>query len=263
MTYRVVVVDMDDTFLRPDKTYDRERFAAIKARLDALSVRFVVASGNQHAQLASFFEGFEDVSYVAENGHVVVDCVDGVLRPQVELPREVVLRAIDAIEAAGCGYVLSGVESAYIRADSDPDELRFAPLYYHRLKVVDDPRTAEDAFLKFAIPSDRPTETAAELAEVLGDDLTVVVSGTDGFDLNAPGVNKATGLTTLLAGWGLTPSDAIAFGDSGNDVEMLRAVGHAVATANARPETLAVADEVAPSCEEDGVLQVLERVFPA
>lgn len=54
-TIRVVAVDMDGTFLRPDDTYDSDRFARMRAIWDAEGVRFVVASGNQYAQLASFF----------------------------------------------------------------------------------------------------------------------------------------------------------------------------------------------------------------
>ena len=47
-----------------------------------------------------------------------------------------------------------------------------------------------------------------------------------------------------------------------NDLPMLEWVGHAVAVANAHPEVLALADEVTASNDDDGVAQVLERLFP-
>lgn len=255
----VVAVDMDGTFLRPDMTYDRERFAAVKARLDALGVRFVVASGNQHAQLASFFEGVADVSYVAENGHVVVDSADGVLRPQVRLDPALVRRVVSALDEHGCEYVLSGADSAWIRADSSTEHVRFARTYYHRLQLVDDPAGVDDQLLKLGVSTMQPDRVAEMLRPLVGDELELVVSGVDSLDLNAPGTNKATGLQTLLAGWGRTLDEVVAFGDSGNDVEMLTRAGHAVAMPHARPEVLALADEVAPS--PDGVLAVLEQVF--
>ena len=43
----LVAVDMDGTFLRPDNTFDRGRFAAVREAMPREGVRFVVASGNQ------------------------------------------------------------------------------------------------------------------------------------------------------------------------------------------------------------------------
>ena len=44
---------------------------------------------------------------------------------------------------------------------------------------------------------------------------------------------------------------------------MLAFVGESYAVANARPEVLAAAKHRAPANSEYGVLQVLERLFPA
>jgi len=56
-------------------------------------------------------------------------------------------------------------------------------------------------------------------------------------------------------------ADVLAFGDMPNDLPMLEWAGRAVAVANAHPEVLGVADEVTASNDDDGVAQVLERVF--
>jgi hydroxymethylpyrimidine pyrophosphatase-like HAD family hydrolase len=46
-----------------------------------------------------------------------------------------------------------------------------------------------------------------------------------------------------------------------NDLPMLEWAGAAYAMANAHPSVLALADHVAPAHDEDGVAQVLERLF--
>lgn len=63
----------------------------------------------------------------------------------------------------------------------------------------------------------------------------------------------------LLGHWGLGREQAAVFGDSANDVEMLRAAGTGVAMANASQPALEAADLLAPSNAEDGVLAVLEH----
>ncbi len=57
MTVKVIVTDMDGTFLNDAKQYDRPRFLAQFAQLQQQGIEFVVASGNQYYQLISFFPG--------------------------------------------------------------------------------------------------------------------------------------------------------------------------------------------------------------
>lgn len=56
----------------------------------------------------------------------------------------------------------------------------------------------------------------------LGDIMVPVTTGHGSIDLIIHGVHKANGLRILQARWGIEDSEVVAFGDSGNDVEMLR-----------------------------------------
>jgi hydroxymethylpyrimidine pyrophosphatase-like HAD family hydrolase len=68
-------------------------------------------------------------------------------------------------------------------------------------------------------------------------------------------------LAKLASDWGIAQDEVVAFGDMPNDVDMLRWAGRGYAVGNAHPSVLAVADERAPSIDEDGVAQVLERLL--
>ena len=93
--------------------------------------------------------------------------------------------------------------------------------------------------------------------------MTPTGGGNGCIDLIATGLHKAAGIRLLLDEYGVRPEECIAFGDSGNDLEMLAFVGESYAVANARPEVLAAAKHRAPANSEYGVLQVLEQLFPA
>ena len=64
---------------------------------------------------------------------------------------------------------------------------------------------------------------------------------------------KPRGMARMLARFGLTPAQCIAFGDGGNDIEMLRTAGIGVAMGNAAPNVKAAADYVTASVDEDGI----------
>lgn len=64
---------------------------------------------------------------------------------------------------------------------------------------------------------------------------------------------KGIGVEQLLRYYHLDKSEAMAFGDGNNDIEMLQAVGAGVAMENASPELKAVATEICGHVAEDGV----------
>ena len=70
---------------------------------------------------------------------------------------------------------------------------------------------------------------------------------------------KASGVEAVLKHYGLSKEDAMAFGDGGNDGEMLACVGLGIAMGNAVPETMTAADYVTDSCQEDGVVTALRH----
>jgi Cof subfamily protein (haloacid dehalogenase superfamily) len=110
-----------------------------------------------------------------------------------------------------------------------------------------------------------PTHTVEEMLAAgqasLRDEASVSTSGGNHIDVMAPGVDKASTLAEACRIHGVAAEEVVAFGDMTNDLPMLRWAGRGVAVANARPEVLAVADEIAPSNDDDGVAQVIEALL--
>lgn len=71
--------------------------------------------------------------------------------------------------------------------------------------------------------------------------------------------DKGRGLAELCRHLGLETEQAIAVGDSLNDIEILRAAGLSAAMGNACPEAKEAASIVAPDCDHDGVAWVIEN----
>ena len=80
-------------------------------------------------------------------------------------------------------------------------------------------------------------------------------------EFNPVGVDKGSGLRDLAGRLGVDLADVVACGDSANDASMLRAAGVGVAVSNATADVLSVADYLALSSCDDGVIaEVEERV---
>lgn len=80
-------------------------------------------------------------------------------------------------------------------------------------------------------------------------------------EIAAPGVSKAAALATLCQHWQVDAAEVIAFGDAPNDLPMLAWAGTAYAVANAHGSVLAATPNHTAGNDEDGVAQVLEKLF--
>ena len=83
---------------------------------------------------------------------------------------------------------------------------------------------------------------------------------TGGLDIFPATSGKAAGIKKVLAHYGITKEEAIAFGDAENDLDMFRAVHTAVAMGNAAPEVKAAAAYVAADVDDDGIFKALTHL---
>lgn len=261
---KMVAVDIDGTFVRSDYTYDIARFQSILSRMNSAGCNFVVASGNQYYQLRDLFPGYYDeLSFVAENGAFVKDRKELVFT--ANMPKETVDFVINVCrEYPEILNVLCGVESAYCQRGTVSREFfEFTKLYCHRLEWVDELKNVKDQILKFAptVPKEKTDLYCDILSKRLKGKVEPTTSGHGSIDLILPGCHKASGLKRLAERWGILPEQCIAFGDGGNDIEMLNYCGHSYAMENAPENVKNAAKYVCPSNEEDGVLVTLESIF--
>src|SRR5699024_11552270 len=68
---KAIAVDKDGTFFKSDNTFDEAYFNKIFKSMMDRDMKFIIASGNQYAQLRSFFPDKDhQIAYIAENGAV-------------------------------------------------------------------------------------------------------------------------------------------------------------------------------------------------
>ena len=70
---------------------------------------------------------------------------------------------------------------------------------------------------------------------------------------------KDIGIQKILDYFNFSKEEAMAFGDGGNDISMLKYVGTGVAMGNAKDDVKAIADYITDSVQEDGIVSALKH----
>lgn len=265
MSIKLIATNIDGTFLNSQKDYNRERFADLYAELKKRDIKFVVASGNQSFQLKSFFPDISDeLTFAAENGAHIISRGKELFAADMPRPAFEKALAILAADHQGEG-IICGKKSAYILETAPETFCNYTHQYYHRLARVPDLSAMfeKDTIVKMAFnfPEHLVDEKIAQLTGALQGVLFPVSTGEGDIDILVPDITKASALAALGNLWNIQPEEMAAFGDGGNDLEMLQFVGHGYAMSNAIPSIKAIADQVIDSNEQESVLTQIEKIL--
>lgn len=216
-------------------------------------------------QLKSFFPDISDeLTFAAENGAHIISRGKELFAADMPRPAFEKALAILAADHQGEG-IICGKKSAYILETAPETFYNYTHQYYHRLARVPDLSAmfGKDKIVKMAFnfPEHLVDEKIAQLTGALQGVLFPVSTGEGDIDILVPGVTKASALADLGNLWDIQPEEMVAFGDGGNDLEMLQFVGHGYAMSNAIPSIKAIADQVIDSNEEESVLTQIEKIL--
>jgi hydroxymethylpyrimidine pyrophosphatase-like HAD family hydrolase len=263
----LIATDLDGTLLRSDRTIsDRSRLALRRAEAAGALVVLVTSRATPSVRLIAQQAGVSGLA-ICSNGAIVYDLDRDQIVRHLLLHPDSATRFVLAVREAVPGVCFGFVRGAGFACEPA----------YRLLARPGDPGAArlDTAAIGDAIElcAEQPTRVIVRHEDLTVDDLLarILDLGLEGFEVShsgspcvevaAAGVTKAEALAWLCAEHGIAVDEVVAFGDAPNDLPMLRWAGHSVAMANAHPSVPAVADEVAPSNDDDGVAVVLERLF--
>ncbi len=256
----LICIDVDGTLIGTAG----EPSAAVWAAADA-----AVARG-QHLALCTARAAFGPTWGYAERldpagwhvfhaGSAIVHTGTGEVRQQV-LPDEVIEQCLAL--AAERGWTLEKYAArAYAVSDDSPIAVGHAGLMgvelgFRPFAEITDPVPR----MQFIVPVDDARLVLD--AGLVGAEVTAATSPAQpeaAFVSVTPiGVTKATAIAQIIDGLGATMADVMMVGDGHNDVEAMKAVGHAVAMGNAVEECRAVSDYQVGHVDADGLVEALE-----
>ncbi len=259
MPFRLAAIDIDDTLVGSDKAVSRENRAAID-RLQRAGCRVVLASGREHHSMQAYQQRLElDDFVVSSQGALVVHPPSGreLRRCPVapSLAQELLARGLaegfDVLLATDDGFVARPTSPWVIHDYAGRDGTMRVHAGHLETVVLDGP-------LKVLWHGETPAVHAlsAVMSVELAGRAEVVITTPHLLEFNALDATKATGVAAVAQHYGIAREDVVTFGDSHNDVPMLKWAGLGVAMPHALPEAQAAADAIGPESDPNCSLAV-------
>lgn len=258
---KLIATDMDGTWLNDSKDYDHNMFLREFKEMQKRDIQFVVASGNQYANLVTRFPEVQDkIYFVAENGALVAK---GKQILHVEhLEDNLYQKILEITEKYHYPAIVMGLVSAYVKNTSTSAYIKEMRKYVEHLKIVDSFSKIDDQIFKVSlrVPEDKMSGILSEL-KFKYPNIGFVSGAADSIDIQTKGMNKAVGLKYLGRKLGISAKEMVAFGDSGNDVGMLKYVGRSFATGTALKEAKEAAQQIIGNCNDSAVQKEILKLL--
>ncbi len=262
MNIKLVACDMDYTLLKNNGELP-PGFDNYINRLKNKGVQFAVASGRPGYTLQELFPKYKDDFYfISDNGAAIK--YQGEFIYKSLMSYEIIQELIHTVIETNTGLpIICGLDGGYFPLEGKKYETFFSRFFSKRYPVEDILAVHPEAN-KFTIYC--KDGNAKEIMEKVynpkfSEELNVTLGGDVWIDIMNKNINKGSAIKQLKTFCQIEKENIMAFGDHLNDYEMLEYVPNSYAMENAIPEIKAVAKYMAPSNEEHGVLQVLDKTI--
>ncbi len=261
MSIKLVAFDIDGTLIpRGTTTIDDMTKEAIKT-LEKKGIKVVISTG----RIVTFMqkdviETIKSDYCISINGGAITDGEYNIIKtyPMSEDNFFKIIALADKYHF-GIGFKYPKEIAAYNEYDLYMSIYDPKGLY---TKLISDYSTTRDYHLTHGMPvgcfwigeNDVLAKAADELVT-----MTCVYSYDKGRECFNSDVSKSEALKWVADKLGITMDEVMAFGDSDNDIDMLKAAEIGIAMGNANDVTKAIADYVTDDCDKQGIPKALEH----
>lgn len=276
MHQKIIFLDIDGTLCQPGSNVPPDSALNAIKKAQAVGNKVFLCTGRNLGMLSPLLKyGFDGVvgssgGYITCGNRVIYDCP---MSPEQQKKALDVLAKNDVFRTVECrdhSYTDESFKAFLKRKaqkESNSEALRWREQIEKELGILPMSRYLGDPVYKVVLMCER-REQLNEPVALLRDEFNIVIQDdeTHGYingEMALRCFDKGAGVLRVCEYLGVPVEETYGYGDSMNDREMIETVGHSVVMANGSEMLKAIADEVCPSVEEDGLYRSFEanRLF--
>lgn len=257
---KLVITDLDSTFLDKNKNYNVEHYNKIKEELKARNINFAACTGKQAEKVEEILGS--DIWIVGDGGARIK--YEGKFYYKNLIPNKLGQEFITALQNLNIDFniVASTEDRSYIPTGRSDAEINRIKKSYHLVTEIADFKAITQDFTKISVYDAKAhTFDYCHRLDNFKDRLFIVAPEPTWIDVSNFGAHKGTGIQKLQNILDCTKDDTICFGDGYNDLEMFNQSGVKFAMGNAFDDVKDKADFVVKTNNEDGVLRAIDKLL--
>ena len=244
---KIAFFDFDGTLKDMKKTLMSDTTVMMLHQLQDKGVKICIATGRPPIILPDF-QGVDFDVFLTFNASFCYT-KDAVIFNN-PIPNEDVQQIIRNATAIGRPVEIAGIDRMCANGE-DQDLIDYMAISHQKVNTVKDFAEYSKQDIYQIMVGTKPSEHEALMKNAPNAKLTAWWERAG--DIVPANGGKGKGVQSVLDYYGFTKEEAVAFGDAGNDIEMLQAVGLGVAMENATDECKAVADDICGHVKDDGI----------
>ncbi|MCW8994439.1 MAG: Cof-type HAD-IIB family hydrolase [Psychromonas sp.] len=260
---KLIITDMDGTFLNSQGDYNRELFKDVITLMNEKGVKFAPCTGKQCERVEKLF-GDEATNFWILGDSATRIKHKGDYLYQSSLKNDLGLQIIDPLESLDRRHIVIACteKGAFIKSDSAPHLQQLVRSWFAKVNVVSSYSEIESDFLRITVYDEqgRCHDTKPHLSDFF-DKAYIVVSEANWIDIAEFNVHKGSTVKKLQEILNITPEETVVFGDGLNDVELMKRGRFSFAMRNGCEETKAAANYITRSNDEDSVMRTIIQLL--
>ncbi|WP_145148113.1 Cof-type HAD-IIB family hydrolase [Paenibacillus xylanexedens] len=261
---KLVVTDLDGTFLNNKGSYDVELFKKVYGEMQQKGVTFVACTGKQCERVEKLFDEHGKGAWILGDSAARIK-KDGEVVKEFCMDKDLALKAIDRIQDFDntMTLIVCASDAAYVHSSISEDMYNVVKGSYERVIKTDSFETIESRFIKITVfdTEGRSTALRAHVEDTLSGQIYIVDSEAKWLDITALHTHKGETVKKLQEMLGVTYDETMSFGDGENDVELMAIAKYSFAVSNACDNTKKAANFITKSNEENGVLLTVQKIL--
>ena len=244
---KIIFFDIDGTLIDMTKKAISDKTVETLIRLKENGVKICIATGRAPGSVPKF-EGVDFDAFLTFNGSYCYNSNDTIL--STPIPKIDVEKMIENATKINRPVSIASKDRV-VANGTDKDLSDYFGFAKQEVPVSDD----FDEVLKDEIYQMMMGGRNDEYGDILKDveNARITAWWDRAVDIIPVNGGKGKGIEAILEYYGIDRSESMAFGDGGNDIEMLQTVGTGVAMGNALDNVKAIADEICGTSAEDGI----------